>query len=92
MGANETRERTRKREGDENGVELCDHEVDLTNVAIAAGAVAGLALLAWGFSGIVSAASSSEQRRTMKAPGRDYRIFRDDFEHDPSSYFKSLRK
>lgn len=92
MSANESRERTRKREGAENGVELCDHEVDLTNVAIAAGAVAGLALLAWGFSAIVSAASSSEQWRTMKAPGRDYRIFRDDFEHDPSSYFKSLRK
>ncbi|KAI4357988.1 hypothetical protein L6164_001899 [Bauhinia variegata] len=28
----------------------------------------------------------------MKAPGRDYRIYRDDFERDPSAYFRSLRE
>ncbi|WVY99018.1 hypothetical protein V8G54_031169 [Vigna mungo] len=29
--------------------------------------------------------------RTMKAPGRNYRIFRDDFERNPRDYFRNLR-
>ncbi|KAB2053172.1 hypothetical protein ERO13_A12G159750v2 [Gossypium hirsutum] len=52
-------------------------------VAIAAG------LLALGGMGLFS---SSSNKKTMKAPGRNYRIFRDDFERDPSSYFRNLRK
>ena len=28
--------------------------------------------------------------KTMKAPGRDYRIFRSDFEADPAGYFRDL--
>ncbi|WOH07954.1 hypothetical protein DCAR_0727389 [Daucus carota subsp. sativus] len=30
--------------------------------------------------------------RTMKAPGRDYRMPRSEFEENPGSYFRGLRK
>ncbi|TKY53735.1 hypothetical protein E2542_SST25277 [Spatholobus suberectus] len=30
--------------------------------------------------------------KTMKAPGRDYRILRNDFERNPADYFRNLRK
>lgn len=29
--------------------------------------------------------------RTMKAPGQDFRILRDDFEANPADYFRNLR-
>ncbi|TKY53736.1 CBL-interacting serine/threonine-protein kinase 7 [Spatholobus suberectus] len=35
---------------------------------------------------------SGKGGKTMKAPGRDYRIFRSDFECDPADYFRNLRK
>ncbi|KAI9105072.1 hypothetical protein K1719_022788 [Acacia pycnantha] len=35
--------------------------------------------------------SDSKSRKTMKAPGRDFRIFRDDFQDDPAGYFRGLR-
>ncbi|KAL3731584.1 hypothetical protein ACJRO7_028465 [Eucalyptus globulus] len=50
-----------------------------SGAATAAGAIAGLAILAVGV-------------QTMKAPGRDMPIFRDDFEKDTASYFRNLRK
>lgn len=34
---------------------------------------------------------SSNKKKTMKAPGKDFRIYRDDFEHDPSTYFRDYR-
>ncbi|KAH1227088.1 hypothetical protein GmHk_10G027417 [Glycine max] len=30
--------------------------------------------------------------KTMKAPGRNYRMFRKDFELNPANYFRNLRK
>ncbi|TKY53737.1 hypothetical protein E2542_SST25279 [Spatholobus suberectus] len=33
-----------------------------------------------------------KRRKTMKAPGRNYRILRNDFERDPADYFRNLRK
>ncbi|RDY12373.1 hypothetical protein CR513_02854, partial [Mucuna pruriens] len=30
--------------------------------------------------------------KTMKAPGRDYRIYRNDFERDPANYFRTNRQ
>ncbi|KAL3731583.1 hypothetical protein ACJRO7_028464 [Eucalyptus globulus] len=60
----------------------------------AAGVIAGLVILALGV-GVVSLmgdSSGSSGRRTMKAPGRDTRIFRDDFEKNTASYFRNLRK
>lgn len=46
------------------------------------GAIAGL------FSGV----GSGPERMTMKAPGKDGRIFRDVFQSDPKAYFRNLRK
>ncbi|KZV20586.1 hypothetical protein F511_31801 [Dorcoceras hygrometricum] len=51
--------------------------------------VAGISLAAWGLFKLVDASES--ERKTMKAPGRNYRIFRDDFERDPALHFRSLR-
>lgn len=59
-------------------------------VAGLAGTVAVLALGAYGLYGVFG--SGSGQRNTMKAPERGYRIFGGDFEHDPSAYFRDLRK
>ncbi|XVF03152.1 hypothetical protein REPUB_Repub04eG0236200 [Reevesia pubescens] len=59
-------------------------------------AKAGLALagvfLACCVAGLVSSSGASISKKTMKAPGRNYRIFRDDFEDDPASYFRDLHK
>ncbi|KAL0737512.1 hypothetical protein Bca4012_013722 [Brassica carinata] len=44
------------------------------------GAIAGL------FSGM----GSGPEMKTMKAPGKDGRIFRKDFESDPRGYFQNL--
>ncbi|KAK9928341.1 hypothetical protein M0R45_025484 [Rubus argutus] len=62
--------------------------------AVTAGAIAGLS--AWGVVKLVSGSSiststSGGQKKTMKAPGRNEWIDRDDFERDPAAYFKSLR-
>lgn len=46
------------------------------------GAIAGL------FSGM----GSGPEMKTMKAPGKDGRIFRKSFESDPKGYFQNLRK
>ncbi|CAH8387541.1 unnamed protein product [Eruca vesicaria subsp. sativa] len=46
------------------------------------GAIAGL------FSGM----GSGPDMKTMKAPGKDGRIFREVFESDPKGYFRNLRK
>ena len=56
--------------------------------AVGAGALLFIAVVL--FSCLRSSTSSG--RKTMKAPGRDYRIFRADFESDPGSYFRNLRK
>ncbi|KAK9928342.1 hypothetical protein M0R45_025485 [Rubus argutus] len=72
----------------ENGRALSTGE----KAAVAAGAIAGLAAVAWGAELVSGATSTSgEQRKTMKHPGRDERIFRDDFKRDPASHFRSLR-
>ena len=53
---------------------------------------AGVGLVAWGICKILGAAETSSNRKMMKAPGRDYYIFRDEFERDPASHFRSLRE
>lgn len=35
--------------------------------------------------------STTTNKKTMKAPGKNVRIFRDDFAGDPKSYFRKLR-
>ncbi|KAI6676924.1 hypothetical protein NL676_037720 [Syzygium grande] len=81
MGGSESKSR------EENG-----EDEELSGAAMAAGAIAGLAILAMGVVSLMGDSSKSGGRRTMKAPGRDMRIFRDDFEKDSASYFRNLRK
>ncbi|KAK4788264.1 hypothetical protein SAY86_019583 [Trapa natans] len=55
-------------------------------VLLAVGAAA-VGWMAWGLF------SKGDGRKTMKAPGRSTdRIFRDEFEKDPATYFRDLRK
>ncbi|PSS28958.1 Regulator of nonsense transcripts 3B like [Actinidia chinensis var. chinensis] len=55
-------------------------------------AVAGAMLLGWGLSKIVTGSDEKRDRKKMKAPGKNSVIYRDDFERDPTGYFRSLRK
>ncbi|KAG5532714.1 hypothetical protein RHGRI_027123 [Rhododendron griersonianum] len=70
-----------------------DQAVETLKVVGTVAAVAvGVALVGWGLSQLVDGLEEkSNKKKMMKAPGRDIRIFRDDFERDPSSYFRSLR-
>ncbi|XVF85771.1 hypothetical protein PTKIN_Ptkin17bG0144100 [Pterospermum kingtungense] len=54
-------------------------------------ALAGLALTVGAAVRATSSEDSSE-RKTMKAPGRGDRIYRDDFEKDPKKYFRNFHK
>lgn len=69
---------------------------DLVKAAVTvAGAVVAVAGVAWTVLSLFSSESSdeSEDRKVMKAPGKSgATMFRDDFENDPKSYFKGLRK
>ncbi|KAL9364812.1 hypothetical protein Peur_042685 [Populus x canadensis] len=69
-----------------------EDDIDVTGIAFAIGAVAGAALLAWGIGSALFSSSEPDPGKTMKAPGRDFRIRRADFERDPKGYFKDLRK
>ncbi|KAI9105109.1 hypothetical protein K1719_022825 [Acacia pycnantha] len=61
-------------------------------VALAAAAAIGIAGAVFVF-GSSSSSSSSESGRTMIAPGTNGEtMFRDDFEEDPKTYFRDLRK
>ncbi|CAN1137437.1 hypothetical protein LINPERPRIM_LOCUS22867 [Linum perenne] len=59
-------------------------------------AVAGAAAVAYGIASLFSGSSEGDSvgggGKTMKAPGKDERIFRADFENNPSGYFRDLRK
>ncbi|XVF85774.1 hypothetical protein PTKIN_Ptkin17bG0144400 [Pterospermum kingtungense] len=86
--------------GDENENENGDGHLMTTLISgseserVTAGlALAGLAVvLVVGVAVLASSSGDSSKRKTMKAPGGNYRIYRDDFEDDPSSYFRDLRK
>ncbi|KAM1040532.1 hypothetical protein ACFX13_030507 [Malus domestica] len=54
--------------------------------AFVAGAATGIGLLAWGLSALASSAGSEseEKKKTMKAPGKDEIIEREEFERDDS--------
>lgn len=67
-----------------------DREDDIVK-AVAAVAVG--VIVVWGIIKIFAGDSESRtDRKIMKAPGRNYYIYRDDFEDDPASYFRDLRK
>ncbi|GMY20176.1 hypothetical protein FCV25MIE_15415 [Fagus crenata] len=40
---------------------------------------------------IFGSTSTTTNKKTMKAPGKNVRIFRGDFAGDPKSYFRKLR-
>ncbi|KAL3501531.1 hypothetical protein ACH5RR_035980 [Cinchona calisaya] len=65
-----------------------ENEDNAKAIAVAA----GIGLVAYCAYKLFGGSGSSNKRKKMKAPGRDYSIFRDDFEHDPASYFRDLRK
>ncbi|GMI99854.1 hypothetical protein HRI_003654700 [Hibiscus trionum] len=84
MGGNESK--NQRRDDGDDGPE---------KAAAAAAAAAALVvggLVALGVSVLASASGASTSKKTMKAPGRNDRIFRDDFERDPATYFRDLRK
>ncbi|CAL1360128.1 unnamed protein product [Linum trigynum] len=65
---------------------------DSSGISLAVAAVAGVAAAAYGIASLFSGSeSTSTNDKTMKAPGRDGRILRDDFEKNPSGYFRDLR-
>ncbi|CAI0390522.1 unnamed protein product, partial [Linum tenue] len=65
---------------------------DSSGISLAVAAVAGVAAAAYGIASLFSGSeSTSTNGKTMKAPGRDARILRDDFERNPSGYFRDLR-
>ncbi|OMO72083.1 hypothetical protein COLO4_27839 [Corchorus olitorius] len=91
MGCNESTERRRNNaDGTENDgdLEICTSGTEMTAAGLA---VAGAIIVACCVAGLLSGSEASSSRKTMKAPGRNYRIFRDDFEDDPADYFRRLR-
>uniref|UniRef100_A0A7N2RD08 Uncharacterized protein n=1 Tax=Quercus lobata TaxID=97700 RepID=A0A7N2RD08_QUELO len=69
---------------------MSDSENKAATIAKCAVAVLGVAIT---ICGLLSGSSGSKtNRKTMKAPARNHRIFRDDFERDPAAYFRNLRK
>ncbi|KDP41338.1 hypothetical protein JCGZ_15745 [Jatropha curcas] len=62
-----------------------------SGIGVFLSAVAVIAAIAYVIARIVSQASSGSSRKTMKAPGKDFRIPREDFDKDPAAYFRSLR-
>ncbi|KAK9266770.1 hypothetical protein L1049_005672 [Liquidambar formosana] len=62
---------------------------EASSVVKVVGAVAGLAAVACSIANVLSAGS---EEKTMKAPGRNHRMPRKDFESDPAKYFRDLRK
>ncbi|KAF8008136.1 hypothetical protein BT93_K1966 [Corymbia citriodora subsp. variegata] len=93
MGASESKGREENGENKESSDTTLAKESSST-AALAAGAIAGAAILALG-AGVVSmmgeSSKPSEEEKTMKAPGRDMRIPRRTFEENPKAYFENLR-
>jgi hypothetical protein len=87
MGSSESSQNCKKKGDLAVREDDASETIELSGGAVVAGvllagvAIAGLAYLV-----------TRNDRKTMKAPGRSDRIFRDDFEGDPASYFRDLRK
>lgn len=101
MGSCESTHSNSKAAGSDDDQELAqkikkekeDQVVETLKVVGTVAAVAvGVVLVGWGLSQLVDGSGEKgKKKKMMKAPGRDFLIFRDDFEHDPSGYFRSLR-
>ncbi|KAL8106057.1 hypothetical protein AgCh_029741 [Apium graveolens] len=92
MGGCESTERSSpKGDGLFFGTEIDEkNKKEMVEAAKFAGALVVAGVVAWGISSLFSSGSSGN-KKVMKAPGKNGYIFRDDFESDPRSYFKSLR-
>ncbi|KAJ7953940.1 Regulator of nonsense transcripts 3B like [Quillaja saponaria] len=86
MGSSESTQNSSERE---NGLGKERAEASIgAGAAVAAALVGGAIYLLSG-----SSSSSEKDRETMKPPGRPgERIYRDEFEKDPATYFRNLRK
>ena len=67
---------------------MSDSEYNAVTIAKCAVAVFGVAAVIYG----LLSCSSSTKGKTMKAPARNQRMFRADFERDTAGYFRNLRK
>ncbi|KAK7828652.1 hypothetical protein CFP56_030060 [Quercus suber] len=67
---------------------MSDSENKVATIAKCAVAVFVAAVVIYG----LLSGSSTTNRKTMKAPARNHRMFRDDFEKNPAAYFRNLRK
>ncbi|KAA8529302.1 hypothetical protein F0562_033899 [Nyssa sinensis] len=63
-----------------------------SKLATGIGAMAGLALVAMGIVGLCTSSAPSTNKKMTKAAGGNYKIFRDDFERDPTGYFCNLHR
>ncbi|CAI9096418.1 OLC1v1032565C1 [Oldenlandia corymbosa var. corymbosa] len=78
----------KEQEKEETSNELKEKEEGI-GAGFAVAAIASIALLGWLLGG---SESGNSRRKTMKAPGQEYSIFRDDFEKDPASWFRDHRR
>ncbi|KAK9266767.1 hypothetical protein L1049_012655 [Liquidambar formosana] len=88
MAGCESKESSRHQSGSD-GAENAKN--DAPDMATVFGAVVGIAVAVCGIACMASG-SGSINKKTMKAPGRNYCIYREDFQRDPAGYFRDLRK
>lgn len=88
MGSNESSQKYNNNDNSTGHEDVASETVNLSGGAVVAGVLlAGIAIA------VLAGSGTNTSRKTMKAPGRSTtRIFRDDFEGDPASYFRDLRK
>ncbi|OIT00019.1 hypothetical protein A4A49_59881 [Nicotiana attenuata] len=94
MGSSESSAKNLDKRKDGENVEQLTATNSSEEVIKGVALAAGVALVGWGLSKLIDGDSNerANNKKMMKAPGRDYYINRDDFERDPSGYFRNLRR
>lgn len=69
-----------------------DYEQVKGLVKIGAAAAAGIGLAGYLIGSFFSSGEDEQSKKTMKAPGQNTRIIREEFEENPRKYFRDLRK
>ncbi|OAY50137.1 hypothetical protein MANES_05G111400v8 [Manihot esculenta] len=94
MGSCESSQRSNSRKNGTSGNRSEDVDTETADVSLETIGAVAVVVVACSVVALFSSlrGSNTDERKTMKAPGRNYRIFRDDFEDDPAGYFRSLRK
>lgn len=88
MGSSES---TQNKKNNGWGGQLVDDDASEKAMAVG-GAIVAAGLIVCGLTALLSGSGTTSNRKTMKAPGRNASIFRDDFENNPAAYFRDLRK